>query len=99
MGLRLRDTREGVIVAVYVKPSSRYERLTFIGDELEACIIEPPSRNKANLALIRLISRHLGIQTRQISIVKGTGSRVKELYIEGMDAATFRRLININPLH
>ncbi len=82
----IRDVKGGALINVYVKPSSRVERITLAG---EVCIETraPPSGNKANIEVVRLLSKALGVPCASISIIRGPTSRTKTLLVRGMGAA------------
>jgi len=84
--LGIKDVKGGALVNVYVKPSSRVERMTLAG---EVCIETraPPSGNKANIEVIRVLSKALCIPCASISVVRGSTSRTKVLLVRGIGAA------------
>ena len=52
-------------------------------DILRVKVTAVPEDGKANAALIKLLSKALGIPRSQISLVRGTTSRIKQFEIEG----------------
>lgn len=91
MPLNLRSTPNGVLVSVYVRPSARRDGIE-VTDEIVVHTREPAEDNRANLAVMKLLSKALGVPRSSVSIVRGTTSRVKELYISGVTADHFTRL-------
>lgn len=53
-------------------------------------VTAPPVDGAANQALVRLISKRLGISKSAISIISGDTSRTKVLAIDGIDATELR---------
>jgi uncharacterized protein YggU (UPF0235/DUF167 family) len=90
MVLRIKELKEGIIVTAFVKPSSRRDAIK-ISDELQIETREPPSRNAANLGVIKLISKAVGVPGSSVSIVRGSADKVKEIYIKGLSIAEFER--------
>lgn len=64
-------------ISVVVKPNSRKEKV----EKSENCYIvsvrEPPVENKANLAVIKLLSDFFDVPKSQITIVSGQKSKRK----------------------
>ena len=75
----------GVRIRVYVKPDSQRDALVLEEDELVFYTTEPPVRGRANAALIRAVSRALGVSTSRVRIVSGQRSRVKIVEVEDVD--------------
>ena len=85
-------TKDGVIVSVYVRPSAKQDKIN-TKDGIEIYTREPPIGNKANVAVIKMLSSALGISRREISIVRGATSRVKEIYIRGISPDKLNSLL------
>jgi uncharacterized protein YggU (UPF0235/DUF167 family) len=58
---------------------------------LKLRVAAPPADGAANAALIALIARTLKTSAGKVRIVAGAGARVKQLEIEGVDAADLAR--------
>jgi uncharacterized protein (TIGR00251 family) len=78
------EIRGGSRIRVYVKPESSEEKLVLEGDELVFYTREPPVRGRANAALIRYLSRALGVSRVDVEIVRGLSERTKIVRIEGL---------------
>lgn len=61
---------------VLVKPNSRDESIEWNGEVLKVSITAPAEDNKANIAVIKLVSREAGCQVR---ILRGLTSKKKVL--------------------
>jgi hypothetical protein len=92
MPVKVKTTAGGVIVTVYVRPSAKQDRIDTT-DGIEIHTREPPEGNRANIAVIKMLSRVLGIPRSNISIVRGAMSRVKEVHIAGMGIEGLERLM------
>ncbi len=77
----------GTILRIWVKPKSSKAvfPLNVSKDIVEASVISPPNKGKANKELIALISDFFNVPKSQISIVGGMKSREKIVRIEGID--------------
>ena len=63
-----------MIIRVKVHPGSGMESVTDGGGILQVRVREPAERNRANIATIRLLSKHFG---KPVRIVAGLKSRTK----------------------
>jgi uncharacterized protein (TIGR00251 family) len=90
--MTVKVTGDGVIITVYVRPSARQDRVDTT-DSIEIHTREPPEGNRANIAVIKMLSKRLKVPKNQISIVRGGTSRVKEIHIVGIRPEDFKRLM------
>jgi uncharacterized protein YggU (UPF0235/DUF167 family) len=67
---------------ITVKPRSREERVEKINNGYVAYIKEQPIENKANKALIRLLSEYFGVPRSRIAILSGVRSKQKIVEIK-----------------
>ena len=51
-------------------------------DEIKVSLKSKPERGKANRELIKILSRHFGVSTENITIISGLNSRKKIVEIE-----------------
>lgn len=71
-------------ISVKVHPRSRQEKVEQTGDgEFEAWVREPPEEGRANRALVELLAEHFGAPKAEVRIVRGAGSRRKQVEIGG----------------
>ncbi len=82
--MAFKQIRNGVIVSVYVKPSSRKNEIAWVGDELHILTKEPPADSKANISVIKMLAKAVGIPQSSISMMRGQTARKKELLITGV---------------
>ncbi len=81
----LRETSKGIIINMYVKPDSDVEQLALENDDLIYYTKEPAIKGRANAALIRFLSKILGLPVSRIDIVYGTRKRSKRILIKDID--------------
>lgn len=80
----LRIVEGGVELDLKVVPGASRERIVGrLGDALKVQVAAPPERGQANAAVIALVARRLGLQRKDIRIVRGTTSPHKTLLIHG----------------
>lgn len=78
-----------LVLQVRLTPSARQQRINGVSEThdgeswLAVGVTPPPDKGKANAALVKLLSKVLGVAKSSISIVHGELSRQKRLRIEG----------------
>lgn len=71
-----------MIINVKAKPSSSIEEILKLDENnFEIHIKEKAEKNKANLALIKLLSKYFNVPTSNIRILKGINSKNKIIEI------------------
>jgi len=72
-----------MIVHVKVKPNSSKQEIVNLGDFRYLVYLKsPPEDNKANIELINLMSKHLGVSPNKMHISFGKSSDEKMIKIE-----------------
>jgi len=76
---------EKITLKVYLQPkSSKNEIIGPYRDGIRVKVTAPPVEGKANEALIRFLSKKLGVSPSSIEILKGNHSREKTLRVSGI---------------
>jgi hypothetical protein len=84
----IKADNRGVMVEVKVVPgSSRTEIAGFLGDRIKIKVAAAPEKGKANAELVRFLAAKLGIKKRQVQVVSGQSSAIKQVRIEDMVAS------------
>nr|MBC7244786.1 YggU family protein [Chloroflexota bacterium] len=85
LGQIIRESQQGVIVAVHVVPRSpRDEIAGTYGNALRIRLKAPPVEGAANAALLAFMAQVLDIPRRQVKILSGQTSRHKLLVISNL---------------
>ena len=71
---------------VIVTPRSAADEVRVEEEGLRVRVTAPPADGRANAAVVRLVARTLGVASRDVRIVIGSGSRRKVVAIAGLDA-------------
>lgn len=74
-----------MIISVHAQPGAKREGI--VGEynaRLKIALITPPVDGKANAALIKFLSKKLGVPRANITLLSGDTSRDKRLAIEGL---------------
>ena len=83
-------------ISVRVSPGAREDAVTgWLDDALRVRVRAPAERGKANDAVCRLIASAIGVPPTSVSVVRGAGSRDKQLAIEGIDDEEARRKLGL----
>jgi uncharacterized protein (TIGR00251 family) len=81
--VNVRQTDEGVVVAVLASPGAGRDELRGEHDgRLKVSVSAPPEKGKANRALCNLLARRLGVSRSQVSVLSGHTSRRKKVLVE-----------------
>jgi len=79
---------DGTVLSVQVSPrSSRTEVVGVVDGTLRVRLTAPPVDNAANEALVRVLAEFFGIPKSDVSVVKGTTGRRKQVLLRGISAA------------
>ncbi|MBN1817002.1 MAG: YggU family protein [Sedimentisphaerales bacterium] len=79
-----KKSEERVLLQVKVVPgSSKTAIVGFLNDTLKIKVAAAPERGKANQALVAFLAEQLGIRKKDITIVCGQTSPVKQIAIRG----------------
>ena len=76
----IKQTGNGVLIRVRVKPDSKRFALARKGGQLILEVTSPPKEGKANLEIVKGLKRMFG---KDVEIVKGFRSREKVVLIKG----------------
>jgi hypothetical protein len=79
--MSIKETKDGVIITIFVKPNSPKFKVELDGDEIVVHCTEEPVKGKVNKELIKEFTR---LFHSQVEIVFGATSKQKKLLIKGM---------------
>ncbi len=83
--MKLTETKDGVVIEVFVKPNSPKFSLTLEGDELVVRCTEEPVKGKVNKELLKELSK---LFHTDIEIVSGATSKQKRFLLKGIKKTT-----------
>jgi uncharacterized protein len=87
----IKETKEGTILSVFVKPNSPKFKLELDGDELVVYATEEPEKGKVNKEIIKETSKLLGFK---VELVSGLTSKQKVLLLRGVTKAAAESALN-----
>ncbi len=80
--LKLEEMANGVILPVRAKPAARQNSITGVfNGALKVSVTTAPEKGKANKAILKLLSKELGIPAKLISLHSGETSGEKKFFI------------------
>ena len=92
--INIREVEGGVVVSVKVQPNASRDRVVGeYGDQLKIAVTVAPEKGKANKAVIKVLSKLLGVKSSDIEILSGETSRDKKVLIRNISEADFNRVI------
>ena len=88
--MKLRETAQGVVLDVHVKPKSKKFRVEVDGEEVVVSCREAPVKGKVNRELLKQLSR---LFNRRVELVSGFTSRQKRFLISDIGAEEAHRIL------
>lgn len=84
----------GVYLDVHIQPGARRPGVVGRhGDRLKVAVAAPAEGGKANQAVIRTVAEMLDIPPNRVTLMSGSTSRRKRLFLRGIGADELRRRI------
>ena len=91
---QVRETADGVVVAVKGMPGSRKPGLRGIqAGSLRVGVTQVAEKGRANEAILEVLAKALGIRSSRLELVAGQTSREKQVLIRDMNLAELTVLI------
>ena len=96
----IRETAEGVTVAVRAQPGARKTAVAGVygeGDraQLKVAVHAPPIEGRANEALIAFLADLFEVPRRDVVLLSGETNRSKVFLLRGIDASRAKKLLNL----
>ena len=90
--MSINETKDGVIISVFVKPNSPKFRVELDGDEIVIHCTEEPVKGKVNKEIIKELSKLLHAK---VELVSGFTSKQKQLFIKGIGKQQAEQLLQL----
>ena len=84
------ETKDGVIITIYIKPNSSKFSVERDGDEIVVHCTEEPVKGKVNKELIKEFSKLLHAK---VELASGATSRQKQLIAQGLTRMEVEKLL------
>ncbi|MFH1131831.1 MAG: DUF167 domain-containing protein [Pseudomonadota bacterium] len=83
-----------IIFQILVVPGASREQVgPVVGDRVKVVVNAPPVDGKANLAVVRLLARSIGVLRRDVEIISGQQGKRKTIQIFGVTAKDLLRIL------
>ncbi len=89
--MSLKETADGVIITIFVKPNSPKFSLELDGEEIVVHATEEPERGKVNKEILKELTK---LFHAKVELVSGATSRQKQLVVLGVKKADLEKLLN-----
>jgi uncharacterized protein len=88
--MSLRETGEGVILSIFVKPNSPKFKIEVDGGEVVVYATEEPERGKVNKEILKELTK---LFHAQVELVSGATSKEKKLFVKGIGKQELEKLL------
>ena len=85
------ETKDGLILDVYVKPKSKSSKIAVEGNELVIYCSEEPVDGKVNREIVKMLSK---VFRQKVVLVAGFASKQKRLLVKGMTKNEADRILS-----
>ena len=90
--MSITETKDGVIITIFVKPNSPKFRIEFEDIEIVVHCTEEPVKGKVNKEVLKEFSKLLHAK---VELASGTTSKQKQLFVKAMDKSKVEQLLQI----
>ncbi|MBW2259601.1 MAG: YggU family protein [Deltaproteobacteria bacterium] len=92
----IRETPEGVVFKAVIQPKgARNEIIGLRGDALKIKLTAPPVEGAANRMCVEFLARSLKVRKSDVEIVRGKGSRTKQILVRSMTRKKVESLLKV----
>lgn len=91
----LKETKDGTIIQVIVRPNSKENKIEGVDNwknRIRISIKAPPVKGEANKELIKFLSKILGAK---VEIIRGETSREKDLLVKGIKLEEVKKRLKL----
>ena len=79
--MSIKETKDGVLLSIFVKPNSPTFSIKLDGDEIVVHATEEPEKGKVNKEILKELTR---LFQARVELVSGATSREKQLFVAGI---------------
>jgi hypothetical protein len=88
--MSINETKDGVILTIFVKPNSPQFKIELDGGEIVVHCTEEPVKGKVNKEIIKEFSKRLHAK---VELASGATSRQKQLVVQGLTKSQVEQLL------
>jgi uncharacterized protein len=89
--MSISETKDGVIITIYVKPNIPKFKIELDGTEIVVHCTEEPVKGKVNKEILKEFSKLLHVK---VELVSGATSRQKQLFVQGITKSQAEQLLH-----
>ena len=90
--MSIAETKDGVILTVFVKPNAPKFKIEFDGEEIVLHCTEEPVKGKVNKEIIKELTKLLHAK---VELASGFTSRQKQIVVKGIGKQQAEKLLNV----
>ncbi len=90
--MSITETKDGVIIKIFVKPNSPKFKIEFEDIEIVVHCTEEPVKGKVNKEILKEFSKLLHTK---VELASGATSKQKQLFVNAMDKSQVEQLLQI----
>ena len=94
--MSITETKDGVIITIFVKPNASKFSVEIEGNEIVVRCTEEPVKGKVNKEIIKEFSRFLHAK---VELASGFASRQKQLFVQGVGKSQAEQLLRFKFIH
>ena len=92
--MSITETKDGVIITIFVKPNSPKFKVELDGDEIVVHSTEEPVKGKVNKEIIKELTKLLHTK---VELASGFTSKEKQLFVKGIGKQQAEQLLQLKP--
>lgn len=89
--MSIKEVKDGVIITIFVKPSSPKFKIELEGSEIVVYATEEPEKGKVNKEILKEFSKLLHVK---VELAGGSTSRRKQLFVVGVSRSQVEQLLH-----
>ena len=88
--MSIKETKDGTIITIFVKPNAPKFTVELDGDEIVVHSTEEPVKGKVNKEILKELSKLLHAK---VEVASGATSRQKQLFVQGLTKNKVEQLL------
>jgi uncharacterized protein len=94
--MSITETKDGVVITIFVKPNSPKFKVEFDGTEIVLHCTEEPVKGKVNKEIIKQLTKLLDAK---VEFASGLTSKQKQLFVKDVSKSQIEQLLKSIQLH
>jgi uncharacterized protein len=88
------ETKEGVVLTIFVKPNSPKFKIELDGDEIVVYCTEEPAKGKVNKEILKEFTKLMHVK---VELASGFTSKEKHLSVKGIGKQQAEQILQLKP--